>query len=67
MRFATATSSNRDKKILLTFALCEDKFVVHILDQGRGFDLADVPDPLAEENLLKDFRSRHLPDAHVHG
>jgi serine/threonine-protein kinase RsbW len=43
----------RDKKIVLTCALCGDKFVVHILDQGCGFDLADVPDPLAEENLLK--------------
>ena len=27
--------------------------MVRILDQGRGFDLAEVPDPLAEENLLK--------------
>src|SRR3984957_9604087 len=35
----------RDKKILLTCALCGDKFVVHILDQGHGFDLADIPDP----------------------
>jgi serine/threonine-protein kinase RsbW len=43
----------RDKKILLTCARHDDKFVVHILDQGGGFDLADVPDPLAEENLLK--------------
>jgi serine/threonine-protein kinase RsbW len=43
----------RDKKILLTFLLRDDKFVIHILDQGCGFDLADVQDPLAEENLLK--------------
>jgi serine/threonine-protein kinase RsbW len=43
----------RDKKILLTFALFEDKFVIRILDEGCGFDLADIPDPLAEENLLK--------------
>jgi len=26
---------------------------VHIVDQGRGFELCEVPDPLAEENLLK--------------
>jgi serine/threonine-protein kinase RsbW len=25
---------------------------IHVLDEGRGFNLADVPDPLAEENLL---------------
>ena len=43
----------RDKKIILTFVKAGDKMVVHILDQGRGFDLADIPDPLAEENLLK--------------
>src|SRR2546422_10828937 len=27
--------------------------VIHVLDEGEGFDVADVPDPLAEENLLK--------------
>jgi len=43
----------RDKKIYLTFELEADKLVIHVLDQGPGFDLADVPDPLAEENLLK--------------
>jgi serine/threonine-protein kinase RsbW len=43
----------REKKILVTFEMGDDKLVVHILDQGCGFDLADVPDPLAEENLLK--------------
>jgi serine/threonine-protein kinase RsbW len=26
--------------------------VIHVLDEGSGFRLADVPDPLAEENLL---------------
>jgi serine/threonine-protein kinase RsbW len=41
------------KKIRVTFEMGEDKFIVRILDQGRGFNLADVPDPLAEENLLK--------------
>src|ERR1035438_7457670 len=29
------------------------RLIVHILDQGPGFNLADVPDPLLEENLLK--------------
>jgi serine/threonine-protein kinase RsbW len=43
----------RDKKILLIFEMEPAKFVVHIVDQGRGFNLADVPDPLLEENLLK--------------
>ena len=43
----------RGRKILLTFELAEKKIVVHILDEGRNFSLADVPDPLAEENLLR--------------
>lgn len=43
----------RDKKIILTFELTPEKLVIHVLDQGPGFNLADVPDPLAEENLLK--------------
>lgn len=27
--------------------------VVHIVDEGTGFELEDVADPLAEENLLR--------------
>ena len=46
-------TEQREKKIYLTFMLEPEKMVIHVLDQGRGFDLADVPDPLAEENLLK--------------
>jgi len=26
--------------------------VIHVLDEGKGFKLRDVPNPLAEENLL---------------
>jgi len=25
---------------------------IHVVDEGKGFDLSEVPDPLAEENLL---------------
>jgi serine/threonine-protein kinase RsbW len=46
-------AEQREKKIYLTFTLEPEKMVIHVLDQGSGFDLADVPDPLAEENLLK--------------
>ncbi len=42
-----------DKKARLTLQLHSDKLEIRILDQGEGFTLADVPDPLAEENLLK--------------
>jgi serine/threonine-protein kinase RsbW len=51
--FRYGNEEQRNKKIQLNFEVTEDKFVVHIADQGRGFDLHEVPDPLAEENLLK--------------
>ncbi len=43
----------RERKIFLTFELRADKLVIHVVDQGNGFSLSDVPDPRAEENLLK--------------
>ena len=44
---------NRDKKVFFTIELDNGRMAIRILDQGDGFTLADVPDPLAEENLLK--------------
>ncbi len=41
-----------DKKIHLALDLTPDKMVIHVLDEGKGFNLSNVPDPLAEENLL---------------
>jgi len=41
-----------EKKIHLAVDLSADKMTIHVLDEGKGFNLADVPDPLAEENLL---------------
>src|SRR5579863_7724179 len=41
-----------EKKIHLAVDLTQDKMIIHVLDEGPGFTLADVPDPLAEENLL---------------
>ncbi len=43
----------RGKKIFLNFELAPDRLIVEVLDQGTGFDLQQIPDPLAEENLLK--------------
>jgi len=42
-----------DKRIFLALELMPDKLVIHVRDEGAGFELADVPDPLREENLLK--------------
>ena len=41
-----------EKKIYLAVDLTSDKMVIHVLDEGKGFSLRDVPNPLAEENLL---------------
>ena len=46
-------SQDREKKITLTVEFEGEKMVVHIADEGPGFDLSQVPDPLAEENLLR--------------
>jgi serine/threonine-protein kinase RsbW len=41
-----------EKKIHLALDLTPEKMVIHVLDEGKGFDLSHVPDPLAHENLL---------------
>lgn len=40
------------KKIYLSVDMTAEKMIIHVLDEGQGFNLQDVPDPLAEENLL---------------
>jgi serine/threonine-protein kinase RsbW len=42
-----------EKKIELEFERTTRDLVITIRDQGRGMDLARIPDPLAPENLLK--------------
>jgi len=51
--FQYGNEQSREKKIRLVFELTPDKMVIHVLDQGLGFSLEDVADPLAEENLMK--------------
>jgi serine/threonine-protein kinase RsbW len=41
------------KKIQMIIEMKPEKMIIHVLDQGEGFNLADVPHPLAEENLLR--------------
>src|SRR3979490_2071225 len=41
-----------EKKIHLAVDLTPEKMIIHVTDEGVGFHLTDVPDPLAEENLL---------------
>jgi len=44
---------NPDKKVEVQLAVEESELVIHIVDQGEGFDLDLVDDPLDEKNLLK--------------
>jgi serine/threonine-protein kinase RsbW len=41
------------KKVSIEFERTGRDLVITIRDQGRGLDLAKIPDPLAPENLLK--------------
>jgi serine/threonine-protein kinase RsbW len=41
------------KKVHVSVSKGPDRLTVTIADQGRGFDLDALPDPLAEDNLLR--------------
>jgi serine/threonine-protein kinase RsbW len=43
----------REKRVFLTLEFTSQRMTIRILDEGQGFELTAVPDPLAEENLLK--------------
>ncbi len=40
------------KKVHLQVSSAKDHITVTVGDEGNGFDLASLPDPLADENLL---------------
>jgi serine/threonine-protein kinase RsbW len=44
---------DENKRVLLVLTSHPGALEVRVQDQGQGFDPAAVPDPLAEENLLK--------------
>ncbi len=41
------------KKVYVNIDAANDRLRIVIRDEGEGFDLSDLPDPLAEENLLR--------------
>ena len=41
------------KKVLLRIEVHDDRIEVHVKDQGQGFDLSQVANPLEDQNLLK--------------
>lgn len=44
---------NLKKKVHVRIASSGDQLSVEITDEGEGFELTELPDPLAEENLLR--------------
>ena len=44
---------NLNKKVHLTITRTPERLVIKIADEGEGFELQDLPDPLAEENLMR--------------
>ena len=44
---------DRGKKIMLAVEFEPETMIVHIVDEGCGFELSEIADPLAEENLLR--------------
>jgi len=52
--FQYGNQERRERKIHLTFVLHEEKLEIHVVDQGAGFRIEDVPDPRNDENVLSD-------------
>jgi serine/threonine-protein kinase RsbW len=52
--FEYGNQQRRERKIHVTFELHDDKLVIHVIDQGPGFRIEDVPDPRDDENVLED-------------
>jgi len=44
--------NDHSKSVWLRFQIHRDRLEIRIRDQGKGFDLKHIPDPLADENLL---------------
>lgn len=44
---------NARKKVHVSIAKAPDRLTIVIADEGDGFDLTNIPDPLADENLLR--------------
>jgi len=40
------------KKVRLSVSKAEDRLVVLVADEGEGFDVSDVPDPLSPDQLM---------------
>ena len=46
---------DESKRVHVQFTLHDRALEIEVRDEGRGFDLASIADPLAPENLLKAY------------
>jgi serine/threonine-protein kinase RsbW len=44
---------NRNKRVHVAVSRSNERFTIRITDQGEGFEMKEVPDPLDENNLLR--------------
>jgi serine/threonine-protein kinase RsbW len=44
---------NAKKKVHLSVGSSPDRLTIVIRDEGEGFDMSNLPDPLADDNLLR--------------
>lgn len=47
-------NENKSKKVYTSIVFDDNEFVVWIKDEGEGFNIEELPDPTANENLLKE-------------
>jgi serine/threonine-protein kinase RsbW len=40
------------KKVVVGFAIDDERAIISVADEGEGFDPASVPDPTLDENLI---------------
>jgi serine/threonine-protein kinase RsbW len=43
-----------DKKVIVLYKVTMEGFSISVIDEGDGFDHKNLPNPLTEENLIKD-------------
>ncbi|MEP6715418.1 MAG: ATP-binding protein [Terriglobia bacterium] len=44
---------NRNKHVHVNVAAAGERFTIRIADQGEGFEMEKIPDPLQDNNLLR--------------
>jgi len=52
--FQYGNEQRRERKIHVIFEMHQEKLVIHVVDQGKGFRIEEVPDPRHDENVLGD-------------